>query len=122
MLTNLKVAVDRKRRERQKEKVEKLHAQGIWVTREGQYIPIHELDDEHLVNIVRLLHRRATNYVIKTRRFYLSCAEPRGEMAQVAFDQEFEYWCGDGDPEWDFLNRQPVWPHLAKEMARRGLT
>jgi len=104
------------------------------MTGQGFYIPVAELGDTHLANIVALLRRRAakqaTAQVAETLSFYLTCPGPRGEMAQVAFEQELDYWIDGrtyehaGDPvvrmQQNILEDMPIWPHLTQEMDRRN--
>lgn len=43
--------------ERQPNPIEEAARQGLWITREGQHIPIVDMTDRHLLNSRRLLER-----------------------------------------------------------------
>jgi hypothetical protein len=57
-----------------------------WKTKDGREILIKDLEDSHLMNIIKLIER---NYA-KAIGTYLIGPGPSGEMAQDAFDREFD--------------------------------
>jgi hypothetical protein len=58
-----------------------------WKTRDGRVIPIHEMDDVHLVNTLRMLRRKCmTTDEILACLSYASTTG--GEMASYAAEQE----------------------------------
>ncbi len=57
-----------------------------WTTKTGQKILISKMTDSHLMNTIRLVAR---SYA-KAIGFYLLSPGPQGEMAQEAFDREFD--------------------------------
>ena len=63
----------------------------IWQTKNGKEIPIKEMTTRHIKNCLKLLHKNGF-VSAKTQKFYLSCSEPSGEMAQDAFQRELDYW------------------------------
>lgn len=82
----------------------------VWTTREGDKIPIADLEDSHLLNIIGFLRRTAPP-VWEVMGGYM----PQGEMAQMA------YW-----QEWDQLEDEPAslhpqWIQLTQEAEDRGL-
>ena len=102
--------------------VAKLNQQGIWVTREGQRIPIGNIRDSHLLNIYNYLKRQAKAIARKNLMFYLTCDEPNGDMASLAFDSEWEFWCGgEEDPAGYLVENHPFYQHLMKELEKREL-
>ncbi len=100
----------------------------VWVTKDKQHIPITELEGQHLENIVKMLIRQAHVDIRKTQSFYLSCPMPHGEMAQDAFDAEFDFWCDDGTMENEVrvsrleatLRKSERWQVIEIECVRRG--
>lgn len=84
----------------------------VWVNKEGKRIKIKELENSHLMNIIKLIER---NY-IKAIGFYLIGPGPRGEMAQDAFDREFDI-LDEGGPS-GFHKQYDI---LVEEADRRGI-
>lgn len=76
-------------------KTKKKKSEPTWKTKDGQIIPIRKLTDDHLENILSLLIRHAVVKRCQTELAYLRPAfgGPRGDMAQDAFDQEFDGIC-----------------------------
>ena len=96
----------------------------VWITRDGRGIPIPELGDRHLLNIIRLLRRASLSYTNHMAHRYIVMGYPQGEMAQDAWEKEFNYWSGGYDnvsPEDDVFMALPWTDALLKEMVRRGL-
>ena len=99
----------------------------VWVTKEGHRILFEDLGDRHLENIVKMLVRKARQDIAETTAFYLSCLKPRGEMAQDAFDKEFDFWCDDGTMENEVrmsrleveLTNDKRWEPIKQECERR---
>ena len=83
-----------------------------WTTKDGTKISIPQLEDSHLMNIIRLLERQ---YAL-TISAYLCGPEPSGDMAQDCFDREFDT-LNEGGPS--ALN--PQYDELIEEADKRGL-
>ena len=84
----------------------------IWTTENGREIPIKDLADPHLINILRMLKRNGV-IASSTLEFYLTCEPPTADGASMAFDQEF-----------DAVLDSPVClqlDNLEAELAKRGL-
>ena len=96
-----------------------LYKMGCWVTANHSVIPVEDLSDRHLMNIYRFMYRHAERKHSETISFYASTPGPRGEMAQVAFDQECD-WVFDSDPM-DYMMRHPFASYLLNEIEKRGL-
>jgi len=64
----------------------------MWKTKDGTMIPVKEMTDGHLLNAMKMLKRVAKRRVARNVSFCLGCPPPTGDMAQMAFDQEFDYW------------------------------
>jgi hypothetical protein len=82
---------------------------GIWVTKDGREVPIKEMEDEHLLNTIRMLRRKG---VVSTDVFD-SCAAyafSNNNMAAMAAEQELSRM---------YLN--PRFDELLEELGRRGL-
>lgn len=90
-----------------------------WKTKDGREIPIKDLGDGHLENILNLLIRHAVVKRCQTELAYLRPAfgGPRGDMAQDAFDQEFDGICQLTTEDY-FL---PIWWDLEAEAKKREI-
>ena len=94
----------------------------IWRTKDGKEIPISELTDIHLGNILRMLKRRG----IARRQENLdammdiagSIFAPRGEMATYMFDQEFDHYL---NAEWEEMYAPTFIEPLLDEADKRDL-
>ena len=69
-----------------------LHAQGIWVTGDGLPLPLKDLSDKHLANIIARIERIAASEIQRNQKFYSECIPPWGDGAEYQFDLEVEYW------------------------------
>jgi len=65
-------------------------ADDVWVTRMGERVRVSEMGDNHLVNTILFLQRHATKNLAALTACYVMGPAPRGEMAQDAFDREFD--------------------------------
>lgn len=99
-----------------------------WTTRDKKRILVRDLGDRHLTNILKWLKRYADRKVSATVSFYLHCPEPQGDMAQLSFDSEFDYWACDQRGEdgvhelekiFNFCADHPAWETLATEAEKR---
>jgi hypothetical protein len=59
-----------------------------WTTRDGTVLLLSAMDDQHLVNTLKMLKRKAAFAAAHNARILLSGPQPHGEGAQMAFDQE----------------------------------
>lgn len=60
-----------------------------WKCKDGTKIAIENMSTEHIQNSIKMLKRK--NYIEYSKYdFYLGCSGPTGEMAQYAFDSEFD--------------------------------
>ena len=58
-----------------------------WKTRDGQVIPIKDLEIQHLKNIIKILKKKG--FISQsTLDFYLTSSGPLGDMASYAFERE----------------------------------
>lgn len=60
------------------------HREKKWRSKDGRVFLVREMETMHLWNTFNML-----NGIIETEEWYLCCNEPNGEMAQLAFDNEF---------------------------------
>lgn len=84
----------------------------FWKTRDGTVIPIASMSNGHLRNSIRMM--RENGFIEwSTVKFYLTCAEPNGDMAQLAFERE----------QMAIFNKRTslVLDDLVEELERRGL-
>ena len=99
----------------------------VWVTKDKQRIPITELENSHLRNILQLLVRAAMASLRQRQILYIFGPRPHGEHAMDAFNQEFDYWCcyeddyGRTPPLEAILKEKiPQWDALVAESHKRG--
>lgn len=59
----------------------------VWITKTGLKLRMHEIDDRHLLNIIRLLERRRLRDVSLG---YAVLSGLRGEMAQFYAERDIE--------------------------------
>lgn len=72
---------------------EQLWEVGIWVNKEEEREPVKDMTLRRVNGILEFLQKRAQRYHAYMVHFYIHTPEPQGEMAQDAFDQEFQFWC-----------------------------
>jgi hypothetical protein len=93
---------------------------GYWQTKDGRIIKIIDMDDEHLVNAIRLLKR-----TVRRMRFSHDLAGwsalnfVNGEMAEYAIEGDLQLDAGLSDEEW--LERHTTYEELFGEAKRRGI-
>ena len=91
---------------------------GCWRTAKGLDIPIQELEDSHLLKILRILQKKAS-YIcaLKVVAYFKEGLQPSGTGACDAYDQEFDTLCG---LSWrDCV--QSNYKELEQEALKRGL-
>jgi len=119
-LRDTRVIIDRAARYRRR-----LHEQGIWLTKDLKEIPVSQMENRHLLNVLRLLERVALEQAKREARPTICYPEPQGEMAQVAYwhevDWEEEYGIDYEHYAICLLLRQPIFPHLVREALHRDL-
>ena len=103
-----------------REQIRDKQCTGIWITREGEEIPVSEMGDRHLVNSIRLMWRAASKKIGCLVGFYTMCPEPHGEAAQDVFDSVVETVLNLTQE--DILDSFPSWSHLVAECERRGIS
>jgi hypothetical protein len=90
----------------------------IWTTRDGREIKIADMDDEHLMNTIKMLER---NHAVVINE-YLHAPVLNGEMAQDAFENEFDRLSEDGpgclDPRYDIMIEEADRRKLDTEKVR----
>ena len=88
-----------------------------WTAKDKSRIRICDMEDNHLINTISMLQRKAEEERAHYSLFYLTCNEPTGDMAQLAFEQEqnavFESSFLDYTP--------PIYQNLIDDAERRGL-
>lgn len=102
------------------------HEQGVWVTREGRTLRVQDMTDDHLCRVTHQLIASARRERDRMASWYMTCPEPRGDMAEWFFEQEQLYWFDGGDDYSDAIDDllwdsgdYPFWPHAAREILRR---
>jgi hypothetical protein len=67
-----------------------LKENGLWVTQSGEQVLVIGMSDGHLVNTLRMLKRVAMMKLNIAISLYMHAPPLQGEMAQDAFDREFD--------------------------------
>lgn len=71
----------------------------LWTCQDGRKLKLSEMTTTHIKNALNMLRNKG--YVSpKSVVFYLTCAPPSGEYAQLAFDQECDYIFNAPNTEW----------------------
>lgn len=96
-----------------------LWKRGLWITADMRQVPAAELDNEHLVNIAKMLWRQAEVAAHREAMKYIYMPEPNGEMAQVAFAQGMDNLAIHGVS--DKFAAHPFYDALARELNKRNL-
>jgi len=104
----------------------------FWTDRQGRKKLIKTMDTGYIQNCINMLKRNGFTKVKdlllskrhKTLAFYLDCPPPNGEMAQLCFDNEVDYWIENVDDLSDYnqsyINRKlPVLKALENELKAR---
>ena len=80
------------------------------------------MEDSHLLNTIKMLKRFAINKLIETRARYLLHPEPHGDGALMAFEREFDYWCGDNEDSAEWLDLVPgIFENMILDARRRNI-
>ena len=61
-----------------------------WTTKDGHKIRICDMEDNHLVNTIKMLRRFGEHMKGRAEAFYITYPQPQGDMAQYYFDREFD--------------------------------
>lgn len=103
-----------------------------WRTLDGRAIPLNELDDEHLISILRMLKRNAIMRLGAIQARYLLIPPPDGDAAYLAYEEEsdrlFEMsWKQAVSPCFPFLKREAEhrklrWDNTSRHQDEQLLT
>jgi hypothetical protein len=97
----------------------------IWTCKDGRRVRICDMDNQHLVNTVRMLERKMEDAQSAMNPFMYP--PPQGEMALMAWENECaRYHEGSfdddgGDLTYLLSSRHPLYEPLLDELERRGL-
>lgn len=105
----------------------KLHEQGIWVTKDLRQVPIAQMETSWLLNIAKQLvsiakkrsHWDFQNDILSA---YAAIDTLNGDMAQYYAESHAAYMEQEGEPRpWIFyLWDEPFYRPLAEELGKRG--
>ena len=92
----------------------------VWPTKDGRQIHIFSLDDQHLLNILNMLHmlKRQYQHYIKALHLFFNGPIPSGDGALMAYENEFKQLALH--PKMDPA-RLPIYQPLIREVTRRKL-
>ena len=89
----------------------------FWVTRDGRILKISEIDNDHLLNILKMIERKAAMSLMQDFVCLPEIMQPRGDGAQMAFeDASREAMEAGGELGYEGYH----W--LLEEAIRRGIT
>jgi len=93
-----------------------------WRTKDGREIAVRDLEDAHLLNVIRFLRRRAgvIQFMEVTELAVSMAATLHGEMSLHRAEQEVEA-LGEQDPEEYLLENRPDYVAMLNEAKRRRL-
>lgn len=94
-----------------------VYQSSTWTTRDGQKICITDLKDDHLMNILNMLHRNAFSIEFSiSMQEMLALPDDLGDMASFSIENDInERSC---DP-WGWLKKTPLVQALLDEYYRR---
>ena len=98
-----------------KEYRRKIWSSGYWITADLNLIRWDKLEVGHAENILRMLERKAENYISKTLSSYYSGPEPRGDGAQDAYYSELDFW-ENGITSAQIVRGNSFYPWLVKRL------
>lgn len=90
----------------------------IWKKKDDDLVPVRNMSDGHLVNTLRLLKRAAQSRHEYLQKLYLNAPPLLGEMAQDAFDREFDDLL---EKDWKEFYDEDALDVLLSEAHKRGL-
>lgn len=92
----------------------------IWTTKDGRVIKITDMEDDHLINTIRLLKRRVKHMRLGHELHGLSVLNfVQGEMATFAIEQSLEQEAAMSDDIW--LDHYTPYDELLEEAKRRDI-
>jgi len=86
----------------------------VWVTREGQRIPVKDMTDVHLVNTIRYLRRQKRNQMMEAALRMAEFSEPPEGF--------WDDWADDSDVDDYLLRSCPTFETMLAEVRKRGLS
>jgi hypothetical protein len=75
----------------------KLGGKAHWRTSEGVVMKISDMSDGHLLNSINMIKRYGQARLEQLRNFYISCPAPTADMAELLWEQEFDFWMEEAD-------------------------
>ena len=98
-----------------------MEVEATWKTQSDEYIPIRQLEDRHLVNIINFLCRNAAkNKAATLRDGYQLDSMLTGEMACMTIERDI-FALENMSLDEFLVESVPQWENLVRELWRRGL-
>ena len=92
----------------------------VWQTQDGRLIPINELTDDHLLNIAKVIVRRAKVNFIHNAIAMLQVADIPDRVAdEIITGGDHEYGAQE---HWHMLVNDPRYVVINEELKRRGIS
>lgn len=92
----------------------------VWVPRDGQRIPVRDMGDQHLINTIRMLRRKAPFMMMNELRQMDRYIRDAPDGAAMGCESEADALINLSDDE--YLSRTlPTFPALLAEAEKRGL-
>lgn len=72
----------------------------VWTTQYGEKIPVSKLSDRHIKSILNMFDRKGFVSESIVMLYRTSYSMPKGDMAQMCFEQEFDHVMSCPVTEW----------------------
>lgn len=69
-----------------------------WTTKDGTKMNVDDMDENHVRNAFKMVLRNLDAHIEELKKKESNIIEPRGEMAQMLFNQENEGYLDDFHP------------------------
>lgn len=93
----------------------------VWTTKDGRKMLPKDFDDNHLLNTIKFLQKNAKNAVGNYVRRMLSYEPPKGDIASMSFDNEFEAMMKMEQEPMIYIEHNTPYLKLIEEANKRNL-
>jgi len=93
-----------------------------WVTADHKQVKIVDMSNYHLLNALRLLHRRIRVFIDRHLAYYKDAdTMTHTDLATEHIASQIDYW-DNIDPHDLLMDYEPSYPTMIDELNNRGLT